>query len=400
MICSFVIPFYGADIGGGAEFQTRRLAENLALRGVTVEILTTTIKSLAHDWTKHLMPPGVYDVNGITVRRFHPRPSVSPHFGGVNKKLMLGQRLTLDEELEYADAAVNSDGLNRFIGDNKKNRLYFFIPYLFGVALNGTAVAPERSFLIPCLHDEGYAYMRLTRLMFERVNGALFNSRAEMDLALRLYDGLPSTEAILMGEGVDEIDDADGERFRKRRHLGETPFLLYVGRRDPTKNVPLLISYFTRYKRLNPTSPVKLLLIGSGSVRIPEGAGNDIVDLGFVSAEEKNDAHAAATALCQPSIMESFSLVVMDSWRCGRPVLVHAACGPTSDAAREADGGLSFASFPEFCEAVDFYVDHPTEATAMGRQGRAYVAANYSWPIICTRFKRLLSAAGKALSAP
>ena len=41
MKTAFVIPFYGAAIGGGAESQCRMLAENLQKRGVDVEIITT-----------------------------------------------------------------------------------------------------------------------------------------------------------------------------------------------------------------------------------------------------------------------------------------------------------------------------------------------------------------------
>ncbi len=397
MIATFVIPFYGADIGGGAEFQTRRLAENLSVRGVDVEILTTTIRNLGADWVKTQHEPGVYNINGVTVRRFQPRQSPDPHFGPINKKLMVGRRLTLDEELAYADTAVNSDALYQFIGDHKNDRTYFFIPYLFGTSINGSAVTPERSYLIPCLHDEGYAYMEITRRMFDRVNGALFNSNAEMELALKLFDGMKG-EAVLMGEGVDEIDGADAERFRAKHELGDDPFLLYVGRRDATKNVPLLVQYFTKYKRANPASAMKLYLIGSGRVRIPEEGRGSVVDLGFVSLEEKNDAHAAATALCQPSIMESFSLVVMDSWRCGRPVLVHASCGPTREAAMESGGGLAFANYPEFAEMVDFYANNPDHAAQMGRQGQRFVEERYSWGVICTRFKRLLATAERATS--
>ncbi|MBF0171392.1 MAG: glycosyltransferase family 4 protein [Nitrospinae bacterium] len=398
MIATFVIPFYGADIGGGAEFQTRRLAENLSIRGVDVEVLTTTIRGLGADWTRDLHEPGVYDINGVTVRRFHPRNNPAPHFGPINKKLMMGQRLTHDEELAYADAAVNSDALYQFIGDHKKERLYFFIPYLFGTSINGSAVAPERSWLIPCLHDEGYAAMELTRRMFDRVNGALFNSNAEMRLALRLFDGMKGSEAILMGEGVDEIDGADAARFRAKHGLGDDPFLLYVGRRDATKNVPLLIQYFTKYVASNPARRLKLYLIGSGQVHIPAEAKGAIVDLGFVSVAEKNDAHAAATALCQPSVMESFSLVVMDSWRCGRPVLVHAACGPTREAAMDSGGGLAFGSYAEFAEMVDFFAANPDHAAQMGRQGQRFVEERYSWGVICTRFKRVLAAAEGAVS--
>jgi glycosyltransferase involved in cell wall biosynthesis len=56
------------------------------------------------------------------------------------------------------------------------------------------------------------------------------------------------------------------------------------------------------------------VLIGSGGVRIPPRLSFDILDLGFVTPQDKADAYAATLALCQPSLLESFSLVMMEAW--------------------------------------------------------------------------------------
>lgn len=390
MKTAFVIPFYGTDIGGGAEMQCRRLAENLVERGADVEILTTTLRDLTADWNSPYYDPGVYKVNGVTVRRFHARPTNSDVFNPVNEKIIARADLSIEDELDYSQNAVNSDALFEFIGENKKDYVYFFIPYLFGTSINGTAVAPEKSVLIPCLHDEGYAALRVIRQMFDRASAALFNSRAEMRLAESLYGGLKHTVPILMGEGVDQFTGADGQRFREKHGLGDTPFILYVGRRDATKNTPLLVDYFRRYRKMKPERDLKLVLMGPAAVPIPSEIEKDTLDLGFVPVEEKRDALAAATILCQPSLMESFSLVIMESWLCGRPVLVHSRCGATTDHALDSGGGLPFGSFPEFYEAADLLIGDPELADRMGRKGREYVLANFSWDVICDRFMKLM----------
>ncbi len=392
MKTAFVIPFYGSDIGGGAETQCRRLAENLAQRGADVEVLTTTLRDLATDWSHNYYDPGIYTVNGVTVRRFLVNPSDMEILAPINRKLMAREPVMIEEEIDYADNAVNSQLLYQFIGDNKKDYVYFFIPYLFGVSLNGVSIAPEKSFLIPCLHDEGYAYMRITRRMFEKVSGVLFNSRAEMELAKDLYEGLVHTEPILMGEGVDEASGADGARFREKYNLGSDPFIVYVGRRDQTKNTPLLVDYFWRYRRLNPESNLRLVSMGSGCVPIPDDIAEYTLDLGFVSTADRRDAIAGATLLCQPSLMESFSLVMMESWLCGRPALVHSRCAATKEHALNSGAGMLFDSFEEFCAAVDTLLEDPALADEMGRRGRAYVRANFSWDVICGRFMKLIEA--------
>ncbi len=392
MKVSFVIPFYGADITGGAETQCKRLVENLALRGVDVEVLTTTLRDLATHWNNQVHEPAVYDINGVTVRRFTPRITDTDVFVPINNKIVAGETLTFEEEIDYAENAINSDTLYQYIGDNQKERIYFFMPYLFGISLNGTRIAPWKSFIVPCLHDEGYANMELTRRMFDRVNGALFNSKAEMRLAMRKYDGMRYSEPILMGEGVDTISGADGARFREQHKLGDDPFILYVGRRDITKNTPQLIEYFQSYKNKYPASNLKLVLIGGGEVSIDDDIKDATLDLGFVTAEAKHDALAAATMLCQPSLNESFSLVIMESWRLGRPVLVHSKCEPTTDHITDSGGGFAYGDFPEFAEAVNLILDNPDMADEMGAKGKNYVEKNYSWDVICARFKNLLKA--------
>lgn len=392
MKISFVIPFYGADIGGGAETLCRRLAENLVLRGVDVEVLTTTIRGLASDWNKNYYEPGLYDVNGVSTRRFLPRSVDTDVFIPINHKLVRREPISFEEEIAYMENAINSDAMYRYIGDNQKDRFYFFIPYLFGTSLHGSAVAPQKSFLIPCLHDEGYADMKITGKMFDRALGALFLSKAEARLASRLYNGLRHTEKFLLGCGVDRISGADGERFRKNYGLENTPFILYVGRRDKGKNVPLLYDFFARYKKKYPNSPVKLVSIGPESVPVPEEVKDDVLDLGFVSIQDKRDSYAAATVMCQPSLMESFSIVIMESWLCGRPVMVHSDCAVTSEHVKDSGGGFAFGSMAEFSESLNLILDEPAAADEMGERGRAYVEENYTWDKVTGRFLRLMDA--------
>jgi glycosyltransferase involved in cell wall biosynthesis len=109
---------------------------------------------------------------------------------------------------------------------------------------------------------------------------------------------------------------------------GIEPFLLYVGRKEAGKNVPLLIDYFAQYKRQY-GGELCLVLVGKGAVEIPPDRRHNILDLGFLSEQDKLDAYAAALALCQPSCNESFSIVMMEAWVAGTPTLVHANCAVT-----------------------------------------------------------------------
>ena len=64
---AFVVQRYGTEVVGGAELHCRWIAEHLAERH-QVEVLTTTATDYL-TW-ENVLPAGVSQVNGVTVRRF------------------------------------------------------------------------------------------------------------------------------------------------------------------------------------------------------------------------------------------------------------------------------------------------------------------------------------------
>ena len=101
-------------------------------------------------------------------------------------------------------------------------------------------------------------------------------------------------------------------------------------------------------------------------------------------------ACAGALAVCQPSVNESFSIVLMESWLQETPALVNRRCAVTRHHVTLSNGGLYFDDPIEFAAEVDYLRRHPKERREMGRQGRAYVLDNYSWPVVLGRFEGAL----------
>jgi len=112
---------------------------------------------------------------------------------------------------------------------------------MFGTTYAGSAAAPEHSALIPALHDEAYTRLGIFSEMFHRVRGVAFYSRAKMALAKRLYLMQPGAAAVIPA-CVEASGGGDGARFRSRHDIGD--YLLYAGRKEIGKNVPLLLEYF------------------------------------------------------------------------------------------------------------------------------------------------------------
>jgi glycosyltransferase involved in cell wall biosynthesis len=133
---------------------------------------------------------------------------------------------------------------------------------------------------------------------------------------------------------------------------------------------------------------------------IPDAIEDDVIDLGFVPIEDKRDSYSAATLLCQPSVMESFSIVMMESWLAGRPVLVNADCDVTAEHTKASGGGFAFSDYESFREAVVKLSRDEELALKMGLAGQEYVNSYYVWPKVTDRFMELFEsfemAAGQA----
>lgn len=382
----FVIPWYGEDIPGGAEMELREVATHLQRAGMDVEILTTCVREFSADWNENYYSAGTAVVEDIAVRRFPVRRRDTAAFDRVNRRLIEGQHLSLQEEKTFVEEMVNSPQLYEYLKDASDDyALYVFIPYMFGTTYYGMQACPEKSVLIPCFHDEAYLYLRLFRQAYIQARGIIYNAMPEMELANKVYD-FTTTEQICMGIGMDTNICADADAFRKAYRI-QKPFLLYAGRKDAGKNVHTLLRYFAEYKQRHGDSDLQLVLIGGGSIEIPASVRDDVYDLGFVSRQDKYDAMAAAELLCQPSHNESFSLVIMESWLCGRPVLVHSQCAVTRDFARRANGGLYFRNYFEFEGCVQYILTHPEQARTMGQNGGAFVRENFDWDVIVEKYR-------------
>lgn len=389
---AFVTPWYGPDIPGGMEAETRRTAEHLAAAGLRVEVLTTCIRDFYADWGKNAHRPGATVHNGVTVRRFAVRRRKRAAFDAVNARLMAGRSVTPAEEQTYIREMFACPDLFDYLQRRNDDTLLIFIPYMFATTVMGVPIWPQRAIVIPCLHDEAYARMAVYRRVLPQARALLLHTYAERDLAERLLGPAGAQLRLVVGEGVDGdwsadgAADREGARFRHDYNLAG-PLVLYVGRREPGKNTPLLLRHWARYVAER-QSAATLLLVGPGDVG-PLPAQTR--DLGFVPRQTKYDALAAADCFVLPSVNESFSIAIMESWLAGTPVLVNGACAVTKEHVLRSNGGLYFDNYAEFAAALDRLLADRPLAQRLGEQGRRYVRANYRWPTIVERYIDLLT---------
>jgi O-antigen biosynthesis protein len=389
----FVIPRYGLEVIGGAERLVRGMAEELHRRGHAVEVLTTCTNTML-DW-HNFHPPGDTMINDVLVRRFQIDQLDIGQIYRTLAKADKGEPVPYSEQREFMRQSINSQALYQYLRDHQDDFACFICgPYMFGTTYWSIQAVPDKALLLPCIHDEPVARFAIFRELLEQARGVIFNADAERRFAVEQL-GVANPHTSVVGYGFDlPPPQGDGTAFRGRRGL-PAELLLYSGRLEYGKNVLLLLDYFVRYKTERP-GPLALALTGGGDVVLP--ARPDVVELGFLEEAVLHDAYAAATLLIQPSLHESFSIVIMESWLQGTPVLVHADCAVTSEHVAASGGGWAFRSYEEFRSALDQALGDPAERDQRGQAGSAYVVREYNWDGVMARLADALARLTRPLS--
>ena len=374
----FVIPWYAENITGGAESELKGIVEHMVKHGDKLEVLTTCVEKFNSDWGKNYWKEGIEVINGVTVRRFKVRKRNANAFDEINLKLMNNSLVSSKEQRIFMEEFVNSPDLYQYIHDHKDDYSQFvYIPYMFSTNYYGILQCPEKSVVIPCFHEEAYIHLDIYKNAFEKAAGFIYLSKPEFELANNVFN-LSYARQEVIGAGVDTEFDYNAQNFRDKYGIHD-PFILYAGRKDVGKNIYLLIQYYAKYLERNPDSSLKLVLLGGGKVNIPHHLEGKVIDLGYVDLQDKHDACAAASLMCMPSVHESFSIVIMESWLSERPVIVHSDCEVTKNFCKETNGGLWFKDYYEFEAEVNYLLTHEEVAHQMGKNGRKYVLDNFAW---------------------
>lgn len=372
---------YGADVAGGAEIVMARMARGLAERGWAVEVLTTT--SVDHFAWESAYPEGVSREDGLVVRRFEAVTTGAGDRGELEHRILSGVRLSIEEQQRWMNAGVRMPGMFHHLLDHADDyRALVFGPYPFWPAYACSQVAPSRSLLWTCLHDEPYAYLDIFQPVLTGVAGLFLQTDPEHDLAHRVTTRGLAPHAVV-GCGVEVPESYDVEGFRRRYGI-EGPFVLYAGRREGAKGwEEFLDAYAACVARRD--VPLDLVTIGVGEVRPPAGIEHRVRDLGFLPEDDRDSAFAAASAFVQTSRYEAFSRTVMEAWLAGTPVIANAGSDVVAWHCERSGAGLTYADADELEECLAFVAEAPDVAAALGSPGRRYVLDRYQWDGVLDR---------------
>jgi glycosyltransferase involved in cell wall biosynthesis len=383
---------YGEGFVGGAETSLRVMAESLYAAGHAVEVFTTCTRSEGV-WTDEL-PEGTYVSHGIPVHRFRLDAQDPARLRDAARAIAESSDGVSDQVEEcYLQNSVASTRL----AESLRRRLAEFDavltgPMVVGLSAQVAKACGPRTLLVPCCHDEPLARLRLWHKVYGEIGGVLFHSPEEQQFA-EAELGLNSPGATCVGTFIDPEVPGHADRGRKRVG-GARPYVLYAGRIIAEKGVPAHVEFARRYAEAHPER-FTFAFIGRGNVAIPRRPW--ALDLGFVDEAAKCDLLAGAAALAQLSTRESLSLVALEAWAQGTPVLVSSESEVLTGHLARGAGGRAVADYESFAAALDDLWDHPVKWQAMGRQGRGYVRARYGSRLT---FARSLERAVAGLEEP
>jgi glycosyltransferase involved in cell wall biosynthesis len=423
MKLAFIVQRYGTEILGGSEYHCRLVAERLAERH-DVEVLTTCARDYV-TW-KNEYPEGLDRIRGLDVRRF---PTTEMRdiaaFNRYSDWIFRYPHTAEDEQEWLRMQGPWAPGLIEHL--ERRHQDYdalVFFTYLYAPAVLGLKIAPAKSLLVPTAHDEPAIRLSLYRDVFASPAGIAYNTDVERRFLLMEFDIQAAVQEVV-GCGVDapgelatprpaadearglEINrDEDAERdaaadrieqgrFRvggrgtvfRRRHRLPDPFVLYGGRIDPGKGCEELLTYFRHYVEDGGTAT--LVLMGAKLMPIPDEPWLRFA--GRLSDEERFLALEAATVVVVPSPFESLSLLALEAFSVGTPILANARSEVLADHCTRSNAGLYYGDRDEFVEAMKLLLADSRLRRAMGRNGRDYVRKNYRWDVILSKYDRMLA---------
>lgn len=377
MKLAVIVQRYGQAVSGGAELHARYVAEHLA-RHAEVEVLTTRAADYV-TWRNELSP-GVERVNGIPVRRFrvtHERDLFE--FSRLSDRVFTSSHSVADELVWLEAEGPTSPALVRYISRHAADYDHcIFFSYRYYPAYHGARAAARRAILVPTAERDLAIGLSIFPPIFRGVRALMYNSPEERAM-IQAVSANHTVPSVIVGIGSDIPPNPQPARFRQKFNIRD-PFAVYVGRIDENKACRELFEFFDAFLQASPASRLSLVLIGQPVLPVPEHPR--IRHLGVLDDADKFDAIAAAELLIMPSHLESLSMVALEAWALGKPVLANATCDVLKGQAIRSNAGLYYDGRMEFIEALRALEQNRWVAVALGRNGRQFYRENYDWPVI------------------
>lgn len=372
---AIVVQRYGETLTGGAESHARQVAEQLSARA-HVEVLTTCAANHL-TWANEL-PAGEAREGSISVHRFPVRrPRRMREFNRLSDSVFGHPHDFVTESHWLAEQGPVAPGLLRAIADRRDEfDAFIFFTSLYAPTVWGVPLVADKALVVPTAHDEPPLYFGAMADVFEAPRALLCNTREEVALIERRTSRAARRRVVGVG-----IEPRPPRPQRFRDHFGISgPYLLYLGRMEAGKGVLELVKRHQALVNEFHDAPA-LVLAGSGDLK---PSGTRVICVGRIDEQAKWDALGGALAVVVPSKYESLSLLTLEAFAVGTPVIGNAASEVVVGQLERSGGGLPFELERDtsFTEAVRRAGE---ERAAMGKAGKQY-AATARWDVVVSAY--------------
>jgi phosphatidylinositol alpha-mannosyltransferase len=228
--------------------------------------------------------------------------------------------------------------------------------------------------------------------LFNRLHARIAVSEAAKWTGERYFGG--TYEVI--PNGVDLANATEGPKVP-----GGALRIVFVGREEERKGLPILLSAFAGLRR---HIPAQLDILGAGPEGVEplladvEGGMEGVIAHGHVSDEELWQRLHEADVLCAPSLGgESFGMVLTEAFAAGTPVVASDIAGYRQVVTHGRDGVLVPHGRPlELAEALRALWLDPVRRQRMGESARTR-ADDFAWPHVAARVAGVYE---RAIAAP
>lgn len=388
---AIVVPRYGPEVNGGIETHAREFATRLA-SVMDVTVLTTTALDY-RTWADHF-PAGQSHEDGVRILRFAvPVPRDERAFDALSAQVLNDPARSADDEATWMNAqGPVSPALEQHLAEH--GTTYdgiLFMPYLYATTARGLPLVEERSVLMTAMHDEPPLRLRLFDDLVRRAPRLVVNTDEELGLIRRRFNVDPA-KCHVVGAGIDPPPPTDPGAFAGEWGIAR-PYVVSVGRVDPSKGIADLLAGHRLYRSRNPDG-ADLVLVGRAVMDLPAESWLHVT--GFLDETAKHQAIAGAAALATASPYESLSLVLLEAWSHQRPVIATAHSEVMASRVRRSGGGVLFTDATEYAGAVELLTTRPPLAWGLGRAGWRF-SLDHAWPAVLDRLIDALPGAREAV---
>lgn len=396
-----VTTFYPPYSFGGDGIFVRRLANELARRGHTVDVIhcTDAYRLLAGGEPAGGAGKPLDDHPNITVHSLKsPFGRLSP-LATQQTGRPLFKSARLRQILEKGFDVIHYHNVSLFgpavLNYGQAIKLYTMHEYWLVCQthvmfrFNREACTRQTCFRCSLAHKRPPQWWRHTRLLADAVKnvdafitlskfGEQMHRRMNFEAPFVHLPGFaPEPVALKVPDATSSIDSDFAEPEEPVRGASPEPYFLFVGRLEKLKGLQTLIPFFRDYAK------ARLVVAGSGSyereLRQAAAGSDNIRFLGQRSESQLRSLYKQALAVIVPSICyEMFPLVILESFGQHTPVIAR-NIGGMPEVILESGGGVIYDSDAELLAALDRFAVDAAYRQEAGRRG--YEAARQKYTV-------------------